>query len=1601
MTNRSKSCKACPGRIRLSWAAVWALALILLMSGSLLAAGDTVVSPGNLQGWTTQQETPNGEASFVVGPPTPPAGGGSIRLQTDATGAVVVQTQSFAGTRLDAIEALSYHTYRVNGDTDRTIALVLWIDNDDTDSDASAKAQVIFQPGLVGTVNNTQWQGPWDAQSTAGWIVDPVGPTGCTAATPCSLADLLSALPDAAIAGDGGRMALRAAGSGGIGLNAFADALTIKINGTSTTFDFEAEQCTTVCYVDSVNGDDTFSGKTPSEPKRTIGAAVAQVSAGGEVIVASGFYPESAITLDKAVSVIGVSRLNTLVDGGGSDIFVVRTGDVALQGLTLQNGTRGVRVVEAASPIDGVALSALRVRNQSIAGVEVSANTMIAGLSVSDSLLLNNASGIKLENTAKVNGLTILRSTVEGAATGLQQSNGGADGALRNLLIDQTSFSNNTVAAISVEELADATIKGSMFEGNGKGIVVDKLSMTSGQSAGNITVRDNTFQGQKNAAMEIGVRGSGLSAPLTIEDNEFTQAVTLLNATTSLVKVQLGAGFTHAAITVTGNRFTLSGVRPGGVAAVHGLQLGGSLDGVTVDQNTFVGGSVGSAVDTPATSAVYVQSNDATFGALDPATAIDILRNDIGGFENGIAVYDSVAQAYGGLAADADVTAQGNNLTGNAQFGAIAGAGSPLLALRNWWGNASGPAGDGPGSGDAVSANVIYCPWLDGPAPDGSPITASGGFATTSTDGHQTQYCTIEEALFASQGTAQTVLVSEGTWPPETFGRNYADSPNVTIRSAGERANTVLTGVTLTGATFTGLTFDGLTLTGAGGTPEKPYAVVIDWTGSYTGLALTNNLFDGGNVANRGAIFVNSPANDTLIAGNRFQNYAATQSAVPALITLGTQGGEAGNGLTIRANDFPALPHVKAIDIFRWGEITIEGNQIQGARLSVGAPIGFSGTSLGLTQVISNQLALAGDAIGIELLNLNATATVEENRISGAQTCVDARGVATLQMTDNTLTTCSATGLLFGAADVTPVSATIESNTFISGPVGIENTSSLTLDVCSNFFQNVTTTTVANPGTFTPCPVIIEKFEDLNRNGERDEGEPGLAGWEFTVTQAGQTVATATTDAAGVITLPDIGSGDYEVCETLQPGWINTTELCQPLTAGPGRANLLRFGNVMTGRIVITKEANPADGSAFDFETNIPGAEGGFTLYGLPQDSSEISVTLPISASNIITFENVPTGIFTVTETVPERWMLTELTCVDPTDDTIVNRERATARIAVTNGETVACTYRNQAAAGIAIVKETRPGGLVGPFVFEGDLQGSISHGGRIARSGIPPGTYQVREVNLPTGFSLSEIRCDDEDSSGDLATGTANFTVEPGEFVTCTFVNTLVGIDATPAVKVSEEGDIGVYSITLAVAPRAPVTISVVPDDQVTTSPQVVVVTPADWNGPHLVTVAAVDDGEVESPPGTVHSGLIRHEVTSEDPYYDGIVMRDVVVAIVDNDYPGIIVDPTQLALVDATEPMTYSVQLASRPDDAVAIGIEPGAGLETLPTALLFTPDNWNDPQTVLVLVDSPESFVLGEILHTVRSTDSIYDGIDASSVVVTQERLNPRLFLPVIAK
>jgi plastocyanin len=74
-------------------------------------------------------------------------------------------------------------------------------------------------------------------------------------------------------------------------------------------------------------------------------------------------------------------------------------------------------------------------------------------------------------------------------------------------------------------------------------------------------------------------------------------------------------------------------------------------------------------------------------------------------------------------------------------------------------------------------------------------------------------------------------------------------------------------------------------------------------------------------------------------------------------------------------------------------------------------------------------------------------------------------------------------------------------------------------------------------------------------------------------------------------------------------------------------------------------------------------------------------------------------------------------------------------------------------------------------FTFTGDAAGQIGNGQSITVNNLAPGTYHSTEV-VPSGWQLGSISCDDSNSSGDTSTATATFHVEPGETVTCTFVD-------------------------------------------------------------------------------------------------------------------------------------------------------------------------------------------------------------------------------------
>ena len=119
------------------------------------------------------------------------------------------------------------------------------------------------------------------------------------------------------------------------------------------------------------------------------------------------------------------------------------------------------------------------------------------------------------------------------------------------------------------------------------------------------------------------------------------------------------------------------------------------------------------------TRGAYVSTTEFGFGDSPVTVAFD--HNTFSRFETGMFVEETAGKV-------ATVTAHRNSIEGNTQ--GLNNSGSHVAdATCNWWGSPSGPGGAGPGTGNSVSANVTFSPWLTSHSLDGhcGPGEGEGG----------------------------------------------------------------------------------------------------------------------------------------------------------------------------------------------------------------------------------------------------------------------------------------------------------------------------------------------------------------------------------------------------------------------------------------------------------------------------------------------------------------------------------------------------------------------------------------------------------------------------------------------------------------------------------------------------------------------------------------------------------------------------------------------------------------------------------------------------------------------------------------------------------
>ena len=273
------------------------------------------------------------------------------------------------------------------------------------------------------------------------------------------------------------------------------------------------------------------------------------------------------------------------------------------------------------------------------------------------------------------------------------------------------------------------------------------------------------------------------------------------------------------------------------------------------------------------------------------------------------------------------------------------------------------------------------------------------------------------------------------------------------------------------------------------------------------------------------------------------------------------------------------------------------------------------------------------------------------------------------------------------------------------------------------------------------------KFEDLNANGLRDPGEPGLEGFVITLTPSGGGAAqTVTTDASGNFLFTNLSAGTFTLSETQRAGFSLTVPAANSITvtlASGGSSIANEFGNfrgVLTGTITGSKFNDLNANGVRD-----PGEPGlaGVTITRTPtiNDPADASLSVVTDAQGNFTFASVPFGNFTLTETVPAGFAQTAPPPPGTASGTINFAQRNSSGHLFGNralAGTVSGTKFNDANGNGA--RDAGEAGLSGVTVRLTDSAGVVrttttDASGAFSFTNVAAGAYVVSEV-VPNGFT-------------------------------------------------------------------------------------------------------------------------------------------------------------------------------------------------------------------------------------------------------------------------
>jgi len=287
--------------------------------------------------------------------------------------------------------------------------------------------------------------------------------------------------------------------------------------------------------------------------------------------------------------------------------------------------------------------------------------------------------------------------------------------------------------------------------------------------------------------------------------------------------------------------------------------------------------------------------------------------------------------------------------------------------------------------------------------------------------------------------------------------------------------------------------------------------------------------------------------------------------------------------------------------------------------------------------------------------------------------------------------------------------------------------------------------------------------------------------------------------------------------------------------------------------------------------------------------------------------------------------------------------------------------------------------------------------------------TFTSANWNVPQNITLSSVDEVVVDNSQTVsitasinATSDAAFTSLASQTVTVINIdNDVPGFTVSPLLGTLTEGDSQTASLTVVLNKQplsnVVVDLSILPTDEITTSVGSLTFTATNWNTPRVITVSSVDEFLID---GTTVSTITFSINSTSDGAFTSLPNQFVLATNLDNDVAGFTVSSLGGGALQegSLATVSFTLVLDAEPDSGFVILDIASLDLSevvvnSLTTPRVFTPANWNVPQTVTL--SSVDDIILdGTVISTINVSVNALSTAVPFRILATQNILVPNL-------